>query len=414
MTAHFDDLETRSAEAREQALFDSLQGLFAQAMAAPGLAAHLGGAELSQVRDRAALAKLPVLRKSDLVALQKAEPPFGGLTPYPASAYRYIFQSPGPIYEPGMDTPDWWRFGRALWAGGLRGDDIVLNSFAYHLTPAGLMFDSGARAVGATVVPGGVGNSEAQAQAAADLGATAYAGTPDFLKVLLDKADELGRPLHIRKAIVGGGPLFPQIRALYGERGISCVQGYGTAELGSIAYESLAPDGSPSPYMTADEGVIVEIVRPGTGDPVADGEVGEVVVTVLNPDYPLVRFATGDMSAVSDAEAVCGRTNMKIKGWMGRADQTTKVRGMFVRPEQIANVMARHPEVSKARLTVARAGDDDAMTLAIETDEPSAALTAAVAASLRDVLKLRGEVEADLPGSLPNDGKVIDDVRKLD
>ena len=410
MSDHYDNLETRRPEAREAGLFDCLRAQIAAAQQrAPGMARHLDGIDAARVTDRAALAELPVLRKAALVEMQKAEPPFGGLTARPAAEFTHIFQSPGPIYEPGMDTPDWWRFARALWAGGLRADDIVVNSFAYHLTPAGHMFDSGARAIGATVIAGGVGNAEAQVTAAADLGATAYAGTPDFLKVMIEKAVELGRELRISKAIVGGGPLFPQVRAYYEGRGISCLQGYGTADLGSIAYESDAREG-----MIVDEGVILEIVRPGTGDPVPEGEVGEVLVTVLNPDYPLIRFATGDMSAVLPGMSHCGRTNMRIKGWMGRADQTTKVRGMFVRPEQIAAVVKRHPKVLKARLTVTRAEDQDVMTLAVETEAPSPSLAAAIAETLREVVKLRGEVECDIPGSLPNDGKVIDDLRKFE
>ena len=410
MSEHYDDLEIRPPEEREASLFECLRAQIGQAQAgAPGMARHLEGVDAAAVTNRAALARLPVLRKSALVEMQKAEPPFGGLTTRPAAEFTHIFQSPGPIYEPGLDTPDWWRFARALWAGGVRREDIVVNSFAYHLTPAGHMFDSGARAIGATVIAGGVGNSEAQATAAADLGATAYVGTPDFLKVMIEKAEELGRELKIAKAVVGGGPLFPQVRAFYEGRGISCLQGYGTADLGSIAYESEAREG-----MIVDEGVILEIVRPGTGDPVPEGEVGEVLVTVLNPDYPLIRFATGDLSAVLAGPSPCGRTNMRIKGWMGRADQTTKVRGMFVRPEQIDAVVKRHPEVTKARLTVTRAGDQDVMTLAVETAEPNPGLAAAIAETLREVVKLRGEVECDIPGSLPNDGKVIDDLRKFD
>ena len=339
MAEHYDDLETRSAEAREASVFECLRAQLKDAIArAPGVAAHLGDIDPDMVTDRTALAKLPVLRKSALSDMQKASPPFGGLTTRAANDFTHMFQSPGPIYEPGMDTPDWWRFARALYAGGLRADDVVVNCFAYHLTPAGIMFDSGARAVGATVIPGGVGNTEAQVTAAADLGATAYAGTPDFLKVMMEKAAELGRDLKITKAIVGGGPLFPQVRQFYADNGISCLQGYGTADLGSVAYETPAMEG-----MVVDEGVIVEIVTPGTGDPVAEGQVGEVLVTLLNEDYPLIRFATGDMSAVLSGPCPTGRTNMRIKGWMGRADQTTKVKGMFVRPEQIAQIAARHP-----------------------------------------------------------------------
>ncbi len=409
MPDFFDELETRSGAEREAAQFERLRAQITDGQArAPGLAAHLDGVDAGQVTDRSALAKLPVLRKSALVALQKTDPPFGGLTTRPAAEFTHMFQSPGPIYEPGMDTQDWWRFARSLYAGGLRASDIVINCFAYHLTPAGMMFDNGARAVGATVIAGGIGNTEAQVRAAADLGATAYAGTPDFLKVMMDKAEELGLTLKITKAVVGGGPLFPQMRQFYQENGISCLQGYGTADVGSIAYESPAMEG-----MIVDEGVILEIVTPGTGDPVPDGDVGEVLVSVLNPDYPLIRFATGDMSAVLTGASPCGRTGLRIKGWMGRADQTTKVKGMFVRPEQIAAIVARHPEIARARLTVDRQGDNDVMHLAAEA-KAEAGDIAPLEETMRDVLKLRGTAEIVAPGSLPNDGKVIDDVRKFD
>jgi len=410
MSDYYDALETRDPAARAAAQFDTLQGLIRRVQqAAPGLAQHLGAVDAAAVTDRAGLAALPVLRKGDLTAMQQRDPPFGLLTTRPAHEFRYIFQSPGPIYEPGLDTSDWWRFARALHAAGIRAGDIVLNSFAYHLTPAGLMMESGARALGATVIPGGVGNTEAQARAAADLGASAYIGTPDFLKTIMDKAEEFGRSLAISRALVSGGPLFPALRRAYAEHGIRCLQCYATADLGLIAYETEADQG-----MVVDEGVILEILRPGTGDPVPEGEVGEVVVTSLNPDYPLIRFATGDLSAILAGQSPCGRTGPRIKGWMGRADQTTKVRGMFVRPEQIAEVVARHPAVQKARLTVWRSADQDAMTLAVETETPTSELAAAVAETLREVVKLRGEVEADIPGSLPNDGKVIDDTRKFD
>ncbi len=415
MPDYFDDLETREPEARDAAQFETLRRELTEALElAPGLAAHLGPVDLDALTDRAALARLPVLRKSDLVERQRADPPFGGLTTRAATTFPHVFQSPGPIYEPGMDTPDWWRFGRAIYAAGVRAGDVVLNAFAYHLTPAGHMLESGARALGAAVIPGGVGNSEAQATAAADLRATAYTGTPDFLKVLLEKADELGRPLAIAQALVSGGPLFPAMREGYGARGIVCLQCYATADLGLIAYETMDDAGQPNPGMVVDEGVILEIVRPGTGDPVPEGEVGEIVVTALNPDYPLVRFATGDLSAVLPGPSPCGRTNLRIRGWMGRADQTTKVRGMFVRPEQIAAVVARHPEIAKARLTVSREDDQDQMHLAVEVANPPDGVAEAVAETLRDVLKLRGSVEAVAPGSLPNDGKVIDDTRKFD
>ncbi len=411
MSDHYDDLETRAPEAREQALFDALRAQLRDiATRAPKLHALLGGPDADAVTGRDALAKLPVLRKSALVEMQKADPPFGGLTTRPAAEFDYIFQSPGPIYEPGMSTPDWWRFARAFHAAGLRGPDIVHNSFAYHLTPAGEMLANAARALGCTVVAGGVGNTEAQVNVAADVRATAYVGTPDFLKMMLDKAAELGRDLSsIRRAWVSGGPLFPSLRQEYADRGIPVRQGYATADVGSIAFETEAMEG-----MVVDEGVILEIVRPGTGTPVPEGEVGEVLVTALNADYPLVRFATGDMSAVLPGPCPTGRTNMRIKGWMGRADQTTKVKGMFVRPEQVAEVVSRHPEIVKARLTVTRAGEQDAMTLAVETATPSPDLAARIAETLQSVVKLRGEVECDIPGSLPNDGKVIDDIRKFD
>jgi phenylacetate-CoA ligase len=412
MTEFHDDLETRDPALREAALFEALRGQIVGARAeAPGIARHLAGVEAEAVSGRAELAALPVLRKSALIEMQRADPPFGGLTTRPAGDFDHVFQSPGPIYEPGLSSvPDWWRLGRALHAAGFRRGDIVHNSFAYHLTPAGHMMESGARALGCTVLAGGVGNTEAQAGAAADVGVTGYVGTPDFLKVLLDKAVQTGRDLSaIRHALVTGGPLFASLRQVYRDRGISCLQCYATADVGLIAYETPAMEG-----MVVDEGVILEIVRPGTGDPVAQGEVGEVLVTALNPDYPLIRFATGDLSAALPGASPCGRTNMRIKGWMGRADQTTKIKGMFVHPEQIAEVLRRHPEVVKARLTVTRAGERDAMCLAVETATPSAGLAAAVRQTMQAVLKLRGEVEAGIPGSLPNDGKVIDDIRKLD
>jgi len=414
MTDYFDEHETREPDERAAEQFETLRAILREALdLAPGMAAHLGAVEPETVADRAALAKLPVLRKSDLVERQRRDPPFGGLTPREATTFPHIFQSPGPIYEPGMDTPDWWRFGRAIYAAGVRAGDIVHNAFAYHLTPAGHMLESGARALGAVVIPGGVGNTEAQVTAARDLAATAYVGTPDFLKVMLERGDEIGASLRIGRALVSGGPLFPSLRAFYAERGISCLQCYGTADLGLIAYETRGQDGQPLEGMVVDEGVILEIVRPGTGDPVPEGEVGEVLVTALNADYPLIRFATGDLSAVLPGQSDCGRTNMRIRGWMGRADQTTKVKGMFVRPEQIAAVLARHPEAGRARLTVSRTDDRDEMALAVEA-EGAEGLAEAMTETLRDVLKLRGTVECVAPGSLPNDGKVIDDTRKFD
>ena len=390
MSQFFDDLEARSADARAAAQLTLLN-------------AQLEKNGLDPVRDLADLNKLPVLRKADLSARQKSAPPFGGL---PVSNVAHYFQSPGPIYEPGGIGHDWWRTGRAMYAAGIRKGDIVQNCFSYHLTPAGMMFESGARAIGCAVLPAGTGQTELQAQAAHDIGVTAYAGTPDYLKIILDKANEMGLALKISKAAVGGGALFPSLRQEYADRGILCLQGYGTADLGSVAYESEALDG-----MIVDEGVIVEIVTPGTGDPVKPGDVGEVVVTTLNPDYPLIRFATGDLSAALSGTSPCGRTNMRIKGWMGRADQTTKIKGMFVRPEQVAALVARHAEIAKARVIAGRDGEMDTMTVQIEADGGD---SAAFAKTVAEVLKLKARIEVVATGTLPNDGKVIEDTRSYD
>ncbi|GAA6189721.1 phenylacetate--CoA ligase family protein [Litorivita sp. NS0012-18] len=406
MSGHFDTLETRSHEARAADLTKALPAQIARAQVLAGYAGALDGLDASKITSAADLAALPVLRKSDLGKAQAASAPFGGLTTLAPSGFAHIFQSPGPIYEPGGIGHDWWRMGRALAAAGIGQGDIIQNCFGYHLTPAGMIFESGARAVGAAVLPAGTGQTELQARAAHDIGATAYAGTPDYLKVILDKAEEMGLKLKITKAAVGGGALFPSLRAEYAERGIACLQSYATADLGNIAYESPAMEG-----MIVDEGVIVEIVTPGTGNPVPEGEVGEVVVTTLNPDYPLIRFATGDLSAVLAGQSPCGRTNMRIKGWMGRADQTTKIKGMFVRPEQVAQLVARHDEIIKARVIAARAGEMDTMTVQIEAQGGDAA---AFAASVADVLKLKGTVEIVAPGSLPKDGLVIEDQRSYD
>ncbi|MEX5728293.1 phenylacetate-CoA ligase [Rhodovulum iodosum] len=407
MTAHYDALETRSEDERAASLAQCLPSLVAMAKALPGYGETLAGAEPEAVTDRPALAGLPVLRKSGLSKAQASDAPFGGFTTRAAHEFDHVFQSPGPIYEPGRTSTDWWRLGRFLHACGIGRGDIVQNCFGYHLTPAGMIFENGARAVGAAVLPAGTGQTELQARAAADIGTTAYAGTPDYLKVILDKADETGLDLsRLTRAAVSGGALFPSLRQEYADRGIACRQCYATADLGNIAYESEAMEG-----MIVDEGVIVEIVRPGTGDPVAEGEVGEVVVTSLNPDYPLIRFATGDLSAVLAGVSPCGRTNMRIKGWMGRADQTTKIKGMFVRPEQVADLVARHPEVTKARVIATREGEMDAMRVQLETEATD---PAAFAASVAEVLKLKGEVDLVAPGSLPNDGKVIDDQRSYD
>ncbi|CUH79194.1 Phenylacetate-coenzyme A ligase [Tritonibacter multivorans] len=403
---YFDKLETRSSDERAADLGRTLPEQIARALTAPGFAAHLRGVDPAAVTSVAALAALPVLRKSDLTTAQKLHPPFGGFTVKPASGFAHIFQSPGPIYEPGGVDQDWWRMGRFLHAAGVGAGDVVQNCFGYHLTPAGMIFENGARAVGAAVLPAGTGQTELQVTAARDVGATAYAGTPDYLKVILDKADAMGVQLGFKKAAVGGGALFPSLRQEYADRGISCLQCYATADLGNIAYESAAMEG-----MIVDEHVIVEIVTPGTGTPVAPGEVGEVVVTTLNPDYPLIRFATGDLSAVMEGTSPCGRTNTRIKGWMGRADQTTKIKGMFVRPEQVAQLVDRHDEIVKARVIASREGEMDVMRVQIEAtggDEIS------YARSVMDVLKLKGAVSVVAPGSLPKDGLVIEDQRSYD
>ncbi|ANT62112.1 AMP-dependent synthetase [Salipiger sp. CCB-MM3] len=406
MSSYYDDLETRSAEARAAALGEALPEQIARAQALPGYAELLAGVDAASITSRAALARLPVLRKSDLGKAQAGAAPFGGFTTRPASGFAHVFQSPGPIYEPGGVDHDWWRLGRFLHAAGIGSGDIVQNCFGYHLTPAGMIFESGARAVAAAVLPAGTGQTELQVRAAADVGVTAYAGTPDYLKVILEKADALGVELAITKAAVSGGALFPSLRAFYAERGISCLQCYATADLGMIAYESPSMEG-----MVVDERVIVEIVTPGTGDPVPDGEVGEVVVTTLNPDYPLTRFATGDMSAVLPGVSPCGRSNMRIKGWMGRADQTTKIKGMFVRPEQVAALVARHAEIDRARVVASREGEMDVMIVRIETASGDAG---AFEGSVAEVLKLKGKVELVAPGALPRDGVVIEDTRSYE
>lgn len=402
---YYDDLETRDEGQRAEALAQALPLALSRAKLAPAMARLLRDVEPEAVTDRAALARLPVIRKAELSEAQRKQPPFGGYTTRPAAQFDHIFQSPGPIYEPGRRDGDWWRLGRFLHAAGVGQGDIVQNCFGYHLTPAGMMFESGARAVDAAVLPAGTGQTELQVRAAVDIGTTCYAGTPDFLKVILDRADEMGEALSFTKAVVGGGALFPSLRQMYADRGIVTRQCYATADLGNIAYESEAMEG-----MIVDEGVIVEIVRPGTGDPVPDGEVGEVLVTTLNPDYPLVRFATGDLSAVLAGTSPCGRTNMRIKGWMGRADQTTKIKGMFVRPEQVAALVARHADVSRARVIADRRGEMDVMTVQLET----AGQGGDYAASVIDTLKLRGDIELVAPGSLPNDGKVIEDRRSYE
>jgi phenylacetate-CoA ligase len=409
MSKYYDTLETRTPAEREKALMAALPQQVAYAKAnAPFFAEWLKDVDPAAVTSRAALARLPVLRKSVLGAVQKKSPPMGGLIAVPMTKVRHVFMSPGPIFEIETDEPDYFRGARAMHAAGLRPGDIVYNTFSYHLTPAGMMMESAARALGCAVVPGGVGNTELQLDAIEAIRPNAYIGTPSFLKILLEKGAELGKDISsLKKAFVGAEALPPSLRQMFRDKGLSCLQSYGTADLGTIAYESEALEG-----MIVDEGVIVEIVRPGTGDPVPDGDVGEVVVTSFNRAYPLIRFGTGDMSAVLAGASPCGRTNMRIKGWMGRADQRTKVRGMFVDPEQIAEIARKHPGLGRLRLVIDWVDLADVMTLQAESTDQSPALAEALAASIRTVCKVGGKVAFAKPGSLPNDGKVIDDVRK--
>jgi len=416
MSEHYDSLETRAPAEREQALLRALPAQIAHAKKnAPGFSRILADIDPASVTSRAALARLPLTRKSDLGELQKLEPPLGGLNATPLNKLAKIFVSPGPVYEPQGASPNWWRSARALFAAGFRSGDLVINTFAYHFTPAGSMLESGALALGCTVVPTGIGQTEMQVSTIADLRISAFIGTPSFLKLIVEKADELKADFgNLKKAMVGGEYLPPALRKSLGERGIRVMQSYATADLGLLAYESALPDSSVTEGMILDEELLLEIVRPGTGDPVAPGEVGEVVITTFNPDYPLIRFGTGDLSALLPGASPCGRTNVRIKGWMGRADQTTKVRGMFVTPKQVSEIVRRHPEIVKARLVVAGATGNDSMTLRCEVKNEDAGLKAALIASIRDVTKLRGDIEFVPAGSLPNDGKVIDDTRKYD
>jgi phenylacetate-CoA ligase len=411
---HFDKLETRSPKQREAALMAALPKQIAHAKRrAPEFSRILEKINPQKIRSRAALAALPVTRKSDLAALQAAERPLGGLNATPVAKLAKIFMSPGPIYEPEGRGKNWWRSARALYAGGFRAGDLVANTFAYHFTPAGSMLETGALAIGCTVLPAGTGQSEMQVSAIRDLGVTGYIGTPSFLKLIVEKAAELKVDIStLKKAHVGAEYLPPALRQAMLERGIRVTQSYGSADLGSIAYESLASDGSVNPGMILDEGLLLEIVRPGTGDPLRAGEVGEVVITTFNRDYPLIRFGTGDLSAILAGTSPCGRTNARIRGWLGRADQTTKVRGMFVTPKQVGDIVRRHPEILKARLVVEGETGDDRMTLRCEVKGRPEGLAAAIVASIRDLTKLRGEVALVEPGSLANDGKVIEDARK--
>jgi len=410
----FDRLENRPPKKREAALMAELPRLIAHAKRrAPGFARILGEVEPGKIRTRKALAALPVTRKSELATLQKDLPPLGGLNATPVEKLGKLFISPGPIYDPEGRGKDWWRTARGLFAGGFRAGERVLNTFAYHFTPAGSMLESGAAALGCTVIPGGTGQTEMQVAAIRDLGISAFVGTPSFLKLIVEKADELKADISsLKKAQVGAEYLPPALRKSLHQRGIHVSQCYASADLGLIAYESLNADGTPNEGMILDEGLLLEIVRPGSGDPVAPGEVGEVVITSFNKDYPLIRFATGDLSAVLPGTSPCGRTNVRIKGWMGRADQSTKVRAMFVTPRQVNDIVRRHPEIARARLVVEGDAGNDRMTLRCEVSETVPNLGEAIVASIRDVTKLRGEVDLVAPGSLPNDGKVIEDLRK--
>jgi phenylacetate-CoA ligase len=406
---HYDTLETRDPEAREREFFGRLPDFIVLALSAPGWAKQLAGVSPCVVTSRAALARLPVLRKSDLAALQKEQPPFGGLNVTAPGKMRRLLMSPGPIFEPEGAGIDVWGTARALFAAGFRPGEIVHNSFAYHLTPGGFIMESGARALGCAVIPAGTGNTEQQLDAIAHFRPSSYLGTPDFLKVLLDAAAKAGKDASsLVRGLVSGAALPSSLRQELATRGVSVLQCYATADLGVIAYESEAREG-----LIVNETLLVEIVRPGTGDPVTEGEVGEIVVTSFNPDYPMIRLATGDLSAVLPGPSPCGRTNMRIKGWMGRADQSAKVKGMFVHPAQVAEVGKRHPELTRLRLTVGRAGEQDVMTLLAECAAPSAGLADVVAATLQSVTKLRGEVRLVAPGTLPNDGKVIADERSV-
>ena len=404
-----DTRETRDPEARERELLSRLPAQIAHARAAaPAFGRLLADVDPDSVTNREALATLPVTRKSELLEMQKAARPFGGFSAVGwGTACRRVFASPGPLYEPEGARPDYYRLARALFAAGFRAGDLVHNTFSYHFTPAGSMMETAAHALGCTVFPAGVGQTEQQLAAIADLQPNAYVGTPSFLRILLDKADEFGVTASFTKAFVSGEAFPPSVREAFAARGIQACQAYATADIGLIAYETPAREG-----MVVDEDILLEIVRPGTGDPVAPGEVGEVVVTTFNPDYPLIRFGTGDLSAVLAGNSPCGRTNARIKGWMGRADQTTKVKGMFVHPGQIAQVVRRHPEITRARLVVDNPELNDRMTLMCEVaGGGSEALATAVAASIRELTKLRGEVAFLPSGALANDGKVIDDVR---
>lgn len=410
-----DALETRDPEQRERDLMTRLPQLIARAQQAPGWARILGGVDAGAIDSRAALAQLPITRKSSLKTLQQQDMPFGGLAATPVRKLRHVYASPGPIYDPEGHGQDWWRFSRPLYAAGVRAGGLLQNCFSYHFTPAAFMVEAGAARIGCTVIPAGAGQTEMQVQAIVDLRPDTYVGTPSFLRIIIEKAREMGADISsVKRALMGAEALPESLRSWFRDNGVPQVfQAYASADIGSVAYET-ATGGMLNPGMVVDEDVIVEIVRPGSGEPVAPGDIGEIVITLFNQDYPLIRFATGDMSAllVDAPVSGCGRTNMRIKGWMGRADQTTKVRAMFVHPAQVVNITRRHPDIIKARLVVSGRMANDVMTLHCEVAQPLAAeRIAAIVASIRDVTKLRGEVQLEAPGALPDDGKVIEDRR---
>ncbi|MFZ6749339.1 phenylacetate--CoA ligase family protein [Undibacterium sp. Ren11W] len=419
MSEYLDALETRNPHSREQALMTRLPQLITQAQSAAGWASILQGVNAADIRSRSALAQLPVTRKSDLQALQRQQRPFGGLNSTAPQQLKRIFMSPGPIFDPEGRAQDWWRFARPMYAAGLRSGHLIQNCFSYHFTPAAYMAEGGAAKLGCVIIPAGSGQTEMQVQAITELRPDAYIGTPSFLKIIIEKALELGADISsLQRAVVGAEALPPSLRTWLQQHGVPLVlQMYASADIGNIAYETTT-DGQINPGMVLDEDLIIEIVRPGTGDLVAEGEVGEVVISSFNLDYPLLRFGTGDMSAILPGISPCGRSNTRIKGWMGRADQTTKVKGMFVHPSQVADIIKRHPEIGKARLVVTGEMANDAMTLQCELVNQSVAenesLQAKLVASIREVTKLRGEVSFVAAGSLANDGKVIDDVRKYE
>jgi phenylacetate-CoA ligase len=410
----YDAQEQRDPAERETALMAALPQVIAAAKQhAPAYRDRLAAVQPAEIADRRALADLPLTRKSDLIELQRQNPPFGGFCAVPVVALARVFASPGPIYELEARRPDFFRMARALYAAGIRSGDLLHNTFSYHLTPAGTMLESAAQSLGCPVIPAGTGNTEQQLRVIADLRPVAYVGTPSFLKILLDRAAEEGSDIgSLKKALVGAEAFPSALRVEFASRGIAALQCYGTADLGLIAYESRAPDGSVCDGMVLDEGVIVELVRPGTADPVVPGEVGEVVVTTLTPEYPLIRFATGDLSALLPGPSPCGRTNHRIRGWLGRADQTAKVRGMFVHPVQVAEIARRHTSIIRARLVIERPASADQMNLLVEMGEPAEA-SALIAETVQAVTKLRGTVTRVPEGSLPNDGKVIEDRRPI-